>query len=285
MANNVKIGSIVHLDSASDIESKFQKLAELGLDSCQLASWDIALRTDEMADKINELKEKYNIEISCLWCGWSPTCFWNFYEGQETLGLIPTAYRQHRLQELIQGSHWAKKIGAPDLTTHVGYMPENPYDPNYAGVLAALKILLLTVKENGQYFNFETGQETPVTLRRAIADLGDDNLGINLDPANLILYGKANPCDAMDVFGDFVRGLHCKDGLYPTDGKNLGKEVPLGEGKVNFPKLVELLHAHKYKGHFTIEREISGEQQIADIIKAKDLINELTSQYDWNFEE
>ena len=64
---------------------------------------------------------------------------------------------------------------------------------------------------------------------------------MNLDTANLILYGKANPVDALDVFGRYVRGVHAKDGLYPTNGSELGREVPIGEGKVDFPILISKL--------------------------------------------
>ena len=108
-----------------------------------------------------------------------------------------------------------------------------------------------------------------------IQDLGEDNLGVNLDPANLLMYGKANPVDALDVFGRYVRDVHMKDGLYPTDGDHLGKEVSLGEGKVNVPALVAKLKSIGYAGPLTIEREISGDQQIADIRKAIALLEPL----------
>ncbi|XCP85516.1 TIM barrel protein [Roseburia hominis] len=158
-------------------------------------------------------------------------------------------------------------------------MPENPYDPKYQEVLTACKSIVEKCKENGQIFLFETGQETPVTLKRAIQDiekeLGEGHVGINLDPANLIMYGKANPIDALDVFGEYVRGIHGKDGLYPTDGHYLGKEVLLGQGKVNYPDFIKKLREIGYDGDITIEREISGEEQKRDIVKAKEILDKL----------
>ena len=127
-------------------------------------------------------------------------------------------------------------------------------------------------KKNGQYFLFETGQETPVTLLRTIEDVGTGNLGINIDPANLLMYGKANPTDALDVFGKYVRGVHGKDGEYPTNGRHLGAEKPMGEGRVNFPVFIAKLKEIGYDGAITIEREIEGEEQIRDIINAKALL-------------
>ena len=154
----------------------------------------------------------------------------------------------------------------------MGFIPEDPNTQTYLDTIAAVRTVALRCAENGQYFLFETGQETPVTLLRAITDVGLDNLGINLDPANLILYGKANPVDALGIIGKYVRDVHAKDGCYPTDGRTLGQETALGEGQVNFPALIQGLIALGYDGSITIEREISGEQQIADICKAKELL-------------
>lgn len=280
---SIKIGTIIPL-VPEKIEQKFIQMKELGMVSFQLSAWDVNARTNETAEIVNNLCKKYNMEISALWCGWTPNAFWNFYEGQESLGLVPVAYRQHRLAELMQGADWATKINTPDLITHVGYMPENPHDPNYSGVIYALKTLCAKLKSNGMYFNFETGQETPVTLLRAIEDIGTENIGLNLDPANLIAYGKANPCDAMDVIGDYVRGIHVKDAVYPVNGRELGKETKVGDGKVNFPRLIQLLNEHKYTGHFTIEREIpEGAEQLADIKYAMNMLSTEYNKYDWNF--
>ena len=119
----------------------------------------------------------------------------------------------------------------------------------------------------------------PLKREKVIQDiekvLGKGNVGINLDPANLIMYGKANPVDALEVFGEYVRGIHGKDGMYPTDGHSLGAEVPLGQGKVNYPAFVAKLKEIGYEGDITIEREISGEEQKKDIIMAKEVLDKL----------
>ncbi|MDD6878321.1 MAG: TIM barrel protein, partial [Clostridiaceae bacterium] len=76
-------------------------------------------------------------------------------------------------------------------------------------------------------------------------------------------------------FGKYVRNTHMKDGCYPTDGRHLGRETPLGEGKVDFPALIAKLKALGYTGPLTIEREISGEQQLHDILAAKAMLEKL----------
>ena len=271
----MELGVLIHLRDGKEIDESFKKVHDMGFSSCQLCCWDQSKMTDENAQLVNEATEKYGVKISTFWCGWSGQGIWDFYDGPLTLGIVPEAHRFARVKELLHGSDFAKKLGVENMATHAGFLPETPNCAQYHGAVCALREVALRCKANDQYFIFETGQETPVTLRRTIEDIGTDNLGINLDPANLILYGKANPVDALDVFGEYVRDVHAKDGCYPTDGKNLGKEMPLGQGKVNFPALVAKLKEIGYDGPLTIEREISGDQQIADIKMAKELLESL----------
>ncbi len=268
----MRVGVLVNLTKQKEIESQFQELVEMGMCSCQIVCWDRTLLAKETAKKVKAAAEKHGITPTAFWCGWEGPKVWDFYDGQETLGLVPEAFRFQRLAMLMEGADFAEWIGVRDLVTHVGYLPENPYDSKYHSVIACLKQLAGKCKEKGLRFLFETGQETPVTLRRAIEDIGLDNVGVNLDPANLLMYGKGNPVDALAVFGKYVMGVHGKDGCYPTDGHALGEEKPLGEGMVDYPKLIRGLKKAGYKGDITIEREIEGERQRKDILLAKELL-------------
>ena len=115
-------------------------------------------------------------------------------------------------------------------------------------------------------------------MMRCFETVGCDNLGINLDTANLILYGKANPVDALDVFGKYVRNLHAKDGCYPTNGHDLGLETRVGEGKVDFKGVFKKLHELGYDSYVTIEREIDGDQQLVDILESRDYLQGLIDE-------
>lgn len=274
----MKIGTIVVFDNVDTIESKFQKLVECDFDNCQLNCWNPDLFTEKNVDLINGLCEKYGIKISAFWCGWVGPCVWDFYEGQITIGLVPQEFRQMRIKNLCDGADFAKKLGIVDVATHMGYIPENPLDENFNTFCIAVRTVAQHLKKNGQYLLFETGQETPVTMMRCFEKVGTDNLGVNLDTANLILYGKANPVDALDVFGKYVRNLHAKDGKYPTDGKNLGAETKIGEGKVDFYGVIKGLHDVGYSGYITIEREIEGDQQIKDIMESKEYLQNIINE-------
>jgi len=272
-----KLGLIVSL--RRDPRKEMEKVKNLGLETCQVTCWDMSLYTKEVAEKLKQAAEENGIEITTLWTGFSGRPIWNLTEGPLTIGLVPPDKRKTRLKDLWKASDFAEWIGVDSLTTHVGFIPENPNDPVYISLIDVLKKVAKFLEDRGQSFRFETGQETPVTLLRTFEDVGADNFGVNFDPANLLMYGKANPIDALDIIGEYVRGVHAKDGEYPKTGRQLGEEKPLGEGRVNFPALISKLRELNYYGALTIEREISGPQQIIDIKRGKKYLEELIQTY------
>lgn len=274
----MKIGVCVNFNSIEEMSEKFKSIKSEGFDNCQLVSWKTELWTDENSETIKTLIQENGIEISAFWCGWQGPAVWNFYDGQLTLGLVPPEYRVMRIKNLCDGADFAKKLGVKNVVTHIGFIPENPNDPQFAPLCVAVRQVAQHLKANGQNLLFETGQETPTTMLRCFEKVGCDNLGVNLDTANLILYGKANPVDALDVFGKYVMNLHAKDGLYPTNGHDLGKEVRLGDGKVDFKALFTSLKKLGYNSYVTIEREIDGEKQTEDIRYAKKYLQNIISE-------
>ena len=271
----MKIGTCVTLSVPEQLAASLSVLRENGFDSCQLMAWEPALWTEENAVRTKELLQEYGVTVSAFWCGWEGPKVWDFYDGQLTLGLVPPEYRAQRIRNLCDGADFARLLGITDVVTHMGFIPENPNDPNFGSFCVAVRTVAEHLKENGQFLLFETGQESPVTLLRCFERVGCDNLGVNLDTANLILYGKANPVDALDVFGRYVRNLHAKDGLYPVNGHDLGRETRIGEGKVDFRALFVRLHELGYDAYVTIEREISGGPQLLDILDAKAYLERL----------
>ena len=268
-----KIGALLGYGTQTDIDAAFSKFQALGLNCCQLSVWDVEnMFTPEKAEEAKAASTKYGIEITALWAGWTGPAAWNFTEGPATLGIVPAEYREMRVRQLIKAADFAEWLGVTDIITHAGFLPESPCDPNFRPVADAIKEIAEVYKARGLWFLFETGQETPVAMLRYIETVGTGNLGINFDTANLILYGKANSVDALEVFGKYVRNTHFKDGLYPTCGNELGHEVALGDGKANVPGIIAKLKELNYEGAYVIEREISGDRQIEDINKAKTLI-------------
>jgi L-ribulose-5-phosphate 3-epimerase len=257
-----EIGVLVHLTHSDNL---FSNVAKMGMQTCQLCCWNMSLYSKESAQKIKAQAEQSNVNITAVWAGWSGACVWDFIQGPTTLGIVPAEFRDMRIAQLKQGADFAKMIGVPAIITHLGFIPENPTDPQYPKIVEAVREIAQYCSDRGLEFWFESGQETPVTLRRLIEDVDMPNLGINFDTANVVLYGKGNPLDSAEIFGKYIKNLHAKDGLYPTNPRKLGLEVPIGQGKADFPAILKTLKKQGFNGEIIIEREISGPQQIQDI--------------------
>jgi sugar phosphate isomerase/epimerase len=254
-------------------EEKIRLLRDLGFTNCFL-SLDGYINngggfTPEVVRLYRGLLQKYEITVTTVEVVGPPPLEWNFLRGPSTIGVIPPKTRAARIDALRQASDFAHELGIGQVQTHCGFMPEDPADPLYPQAVEAIRKVAEHCKANGQYFLMETGQETPTTMSRMLRDVAMPNLAVGLDTANLILYGKANPVDAVDILGPHVRSIHAKDGKWPTDPSNLGEEVEIGKGLVNFREVFAKLHRVGYAGAVTIERETSGPQQIEDVKREK----------------
>jgi L-ribulose-5-phosphate 3-epimerase len=267
---SLRLGLII--DIGRDPDAAMAKVHDLGLPTCQVFASEIE---PLLADRLRQALDKYQIEATSLVVGGPGKEVWDFYEGPLTIGLVPRETRNARVSHIKKASDFAKQCGIAAVQTHCGFIPENPNDAVYKETVAAIGEVAGYCKRNGQNFRYETGQETPITLVRAIQDVGMDNQGVNFDLANLILYGKANPVDAIELLGPFIQGIHAKDGLWPTNPRELGQEVPIGKGKVDFGRIIARLKELNYRGAVTIEREISGPRQVEDVRASKAYLEKL----------
>ena len=270
-----KIGILINYTRETDLAIEVRAAKELGASCCQLCFWDTSLYTDEVAGIIRNVTRDECFGVAALWAGWSGPCVWDFKSGPDTIGLVPKEYREARVEELLAASDFAKKIGVDKIITHVGFLPDDTESERFTGTVEALSSVVESCRKNGQQFLFEAGQEKPSTLLSAIKALGEDAVGVNLDMANLILYGMSSTLDAVEVIGDYVCCTHVKDGLYPTGDGRLGREVKAGLGMANIPEVIRRLSRSGYDGPFIIEREIKGEEQLADIRDTVALLNSI----------
>jgi sugar phosphate isomerase/epimerase len=251
-------------------EEHFRRVRELGFDNCFLSlDGYIGGFTPAVVGQFRDLIAKYGLTVTAVEVVGPGRLVWNFTEGPSTIGLVPPASRAARIDALRQVSGFAKQLGVGQVQTHCGFIPEDPADALYTQAVEAIREVARICQDNGQHFLMETGQETPTTMSRALRDVAMPNLAVGLDTANLILYGKANPVDAVDILGPHVRSIHAKDGRWPTDPSKLGEEVLISKGLVNFKEVFTKLHRLGYAGAVTIERETSGPQQIEDVRQEK----------------
>ena len=252
-----ELGLLIKVKNSHSIVDMLEKVVSFGFKTCHFSTYvPDEIYTDEHARLIKNFCDEHGIRISMFWAGWPGDHKWDFVHGPNTVGLVPAEYREERVRYIKMGSDFAKKLGVDCIASHAGYIPENLSDPLYKEFLESIKEIASHCKSNGQWFCFETGQETPITLLRTITDSGADNLGVNLDPANLVMYGKGNAVDSLKVFGRYVKGVHIKDGLYPNNGYELGAEVAIGEGDVQMPAFLQALKNAGYTGPLTVEIEL-----------------------------
>ena len=259
------------ISAANNPEEELKIVKDLGFPTCQLS---IDSYSSQLAKRLSDSLRKYSLLPTSLICMGPGTYKWNFTEGPSTIGLVPRVERKARVERLRQGIEFCKAAGIPAVHAHFGFIPEDPADILYKEFIETMKPLGEFAKNLGIDIYFETGQETPVTLLRAITDIGTGNLFVNYDTANLVMYGKSNPVDGLKVIGKYVKALHAKDGMYPVNPTELGKEVPIPTGEVNFPAIFSLLKNRGFTGHVTIEYEL-GEQNREYILRTKNYLEKI----------
>ena len=211
------------------------------------------------------------------------TCFLNFVGESyasiptcaETVGFVPAGPRAERVERTLAASDFTRELGVPGLAAHVGCLPHDRSDPEYVAVRDLVQRICDRCAKNGQYFALETGQEPASNLLDFMADVDRQNLKINFDPANMILYGSGEPLEALEEVKEHVVTVHAKDAAWPDKEGEWGSETPLGQGDVGMDRFVAKLKEVGYTGPLIIEREILGEEQRKDILKAIALLERL----------
>lgn len=282
-----RIGALTSL-RPSDPECNFlERYVELGYPCMQM--WDGGAGNRDLIDPhvLRRRAASLGLELVSLGSLGPGHLAWNFTYGPQTQGIVPPELREERVRNLIGCAEYAAEAGIPAILTHAGFLPENYCDPEFPGVVEALRRVASRCASLGITFLFETGQETPVALLRHIRATGFDNLGINLDTANLIMYGKGNPIDALKVYAPLVKSIHAKDGLPPTGAMGetpngpvelLGPEVPIGQGSVDFERFLPALAATGFDGPILIEREVPEPQRTSEILVARDYIRSILAK-------
>lgn len=276
MAEELALGVIVGFRD-EPLEA-LERVQGIGLPTVQ-TSYAPHLDNDAGIARIKEALGKTGIEITAVFCGFAGERYDDIPTVRATVGLVPEDTRAERVARIADIAAYTHKLGVASVAAHIGFIPEDAADPRYPALVTTVQGICDDLRQLGLFFTLETGQETAKTLHRFIGDVARDNLRVNFDPANMILYGNDNPITALDLLAPWVMSVHCKDGCWPTEEGKLGHEKPLGEGDVNIPLWIDKLMQIGFRGPLTIEREISGEEQRKDIIRAKELLDGLLAPH------
>lgn len=160
------------------------------------------------------------------------------------------------------------------MTFHAGFLPHETSDPAYNKMLQRIRMIAEVFAAKRIDLAFETGQETAVTLKSFLEKLGRANVGVNFDPANMLLYDKGNPIESLRILASWLKQCHIKDARRTKVPGTWGEEVAAGTGEVDWKAFFALLKEVRFPGHCCIERE-AGNQRVEDIRTAKAMVEGL----------
>ena len=270
------VGVFTSIDAGLGV--KLEVAHELKIPTIQLHAPAKETRTPENAEKFLGRLSELGITLTAVFGGFEGESYASIPICQESVGLVPASTRAARTQEMKEIADFAKLLKCDVVALHLGFVPHDTSDPLYAEILEVTRDVCDHCKSNGQSLHLETGQETADGLLQFLKDVERDNLFVNFDPANMILYGTGEPIEAVKKIGSYIRSVHCKDGKWADNpGVDWGQEVPLGDGDVGIENYLRALDEIGYVGPLTIEREIpeDPERQKAEINHANSLLSNL----------
>ncbi len=273
------IGVFASIDAGLGV--KLEVVRDLGVHTIHLHTPHAASRTPQRAAEFNKRLAEFGITITCVFAGFEGESYADIPTVKRTVGLMSEETRAARTRELTEIADFARELNVDVVGIHLGFVPHDTSDADYRTMIDLTRRICDHCKRNRQALHLETGQEPVDVLIRFLNDVERDNIFVNFDPANMILYGAGEPIPALEKLGSRVRSVHCKDATWSErPGETWGAEVPLGEGDVGMAAFVKTLQKIGYDGPLTIEREIpqEPERQKAEIGRAIELLERLKKQ-------
>jgi len=273
------IGVFASLDAGLGV--KLSVVRELGIPTIQLHAPSRPARTAEGAREFLDKLREIDVTLTAVFGGFEGESYADIPTVERTVGLVPRETRAAREAEMREIADFARLLNVDVVALHLGFVPHDAGDPLWTEAVQLTRALCDHCRGNRQALHLETGQEDADTLVRFIAAVERDNLFVNFDPANMILYGSGEPIEALRKVGRWVKSVHCKDAKWAANpGKEWGQEVALGDGDVGFENYLRTLDEIGYIGPLTIEREIPQDpnRQMVEIGRAVRLLNQLKTK-------
>ena len=261
-----------------DFADRLRRLKEAGFPTLQLSRPPDEWLAEPKRRELKQLIADSGLAVTSVAAVYAGERYADIETVRKTVGLLPPETRAARVEDTKRCADFAYEVGAANLSSHIGYIPEDRADADYTGLVGAVQEVCDYLQRHQQSFCLETGQETAELLKQFMADVDRPNLKVNFDPANMIMYGTGDPIEALAALAEWVRGVHCKDGAWPKGEGQLGQEKRLGEGEVGLERFLAKLKEVGYEGPITIEREVPGEQQMQDFLAGKKLLEGLKAK-------
>jgi L-ribulose-5-phosphate 3-epimerase len=191
-----------------------------------------------------------------------------------TGGIVPDQHWEANWKHIQECALFASNLDLKLVTFHAGFIPHDASDPSVAKLTDRIRKIARLFASRGLSLGFETGQEDAETLSHFLEHLGESNVGVNFDPANMLLYNKGNPIQSLKTLGPWLKQCHIKDAIKTKVPGTWGQEVVSGTGEVEWRAFFETLNSLGYEGSLCIERE-AGTTRVADILAAKNFISKI----------
>jgi sugar phosphate isomerase/epimerase len=266
------------LSVGDDLADRLTRIREAGFTTMQLVSPPSGWLEEPERGQLKQLTADSGLRVTSVAAVYEGEDYSDIAVVRATVGLLPEETRAKRVEDTKQAADFTNEVGAVNVSSHIGYIPEDRAAGEYTALVSAVQEICDYLQRRKMNFCLETGQETAALLRQFIADAGRDNLKVNFDPANMVAYGTGDPIEALEALEEYVRGVHVKDAVGPSAEGELGAEVPLGQGEVGIERFLAKLKQLEYEGPLTIEREVPGEQQMQDFLTGKKLLDEVKAK-------
>ncbi|MCX8108040.1 MAG: sugar phosphate isomerase/epimerase [Verrucomicrobiae bacterium] len=260
-------------ESADDL---FTKLAQTGISKVQIALDPIRENTGGAWTDFAKRCAERNVTCVSGMFGTVGEDYSTLESIKRTGGVVPDHTWEENWRNIQVNVELAAQLGLRLVTFHAGFLPHDENDPQYRKLQERIRKIAELFSRRGITLGFETGQETADTLKVFLEKLGCQGVGVNFDPANMILYDKGNPIEALKTLGPWIKQCHIKDARRTKVPGTWGEEVVVGTGEVDWKAFLAVLEQIGFAGFLCIERE-AGNQRVTDIRTAKEFILRLAS--------
>jgi L-ribulose-5-phosphate 3-epimerase len=258
--------SLRPVDSADLLE----KVNSSGLHAIQLAL-DPVRTKPELWEKVGEEAAAADVAIVSGMFGARGEDYSTLESIRRTGGLVPDETWDENWANIQRNAEIAAELKIPLVTFHAGFLPHDESDPKFPRLIERIRTVADRFGKYGIDLGFETGQETADTLRLFLEKLDRPNVGVNFDPANMLIYNMGDPVESLRILLPFLKQCHIKDASRPTTPGTKGKEELAGTGEVDWRGFFSTLEEAGYEGHLVVERE-KGDQRVADVRTAVGMV-------------
>lgn len=254
----------------TDPRDLVEKVSRTGLNTIQIAL-DPLLAKPLVWGEIGETVSSAGMRLVSGMFGTIGEDYSSLESIRRTGGLVPDATWEANWENIQKHAQVAEALGLPLVTFHAGFLPANDTDPKFPILIDRLRRVADLFGERGIELGLETGQETAHTLEHFLQELDRPNVGVNFDPANMLIYNTGDPIESLVLLLPRLKQCHIKDASRPAESDDKGREEPVGVGEVNWRLFLITLRKARYEGSLVIERE-RGDNRIADIRRAAELV-------------